>query len=224
MPDETMTPSETNGAPNGAANGAHAVSAESAEKLNGTPPPQEDRRSARQKKRDLRAAAAQTRVQTSMAGVSAKSLPTKEVPTKEVPSAVTEEPAILTPPSEETTGITPDAPVPATAAPPAEEPEIAATPLEEPAVPQEVIAALRLRVKVWTDRQTGKRYLMPTADWRDVVNGQPVSDVMQADAMRDDDTKRVTLTAREWNALPFFYFREDGPAPRAPARPVDVIR
>ncbi len=83
---------------------------------------------------------------------------------------------------------------------------------------------LRLRLKIWTDPRTNKRYLMPTAFMRDVVNGQPVSDAMYAYAMRDDDTKLVTLTAGEWNTLPFFYFQEDGPAPRPPARPVDVIR
>jgi hypothetical protein len=82
---------------------------------------------------------------------------------------------------------------------------------------------LRLRVKVWTDHWTGKRYLMPSAFMRDVVNGRPVSDVMVAYAMRDDDTRIVTMRAHEWNTLPFFYFTEDGPAPRATARPIDVI-
>lgn len=82
---------------------------------------------------------------------------------------------------------------------------------------------LRLRMKVWTDRATGKRYLMPSAFMRDVVRGQPVTDVMYAYAMSDDDTKVVTLTAHEWNALPFFYFKEDGSAPRATSRPVDVV-
>jgi len=82
---------------------------------------------------------------------------------------------------------------------------------------------LRLRVKVWTDRATTKRYLMPSALMRDVENGRPVSDVMCAYAMCDDDTKLVTLTASEWNTLPFFYFKEDGSAPRATARPIDVI-
>ena len=84
-------------------------------------------------------------------------------------------------------------------------------------------ANLRLRIKVWTDPTTTKRYLMPSAFMRNVLNGQPISDVMYAYAMRDDDTKLVTLTAGEWNALPFFYFQEDGPAPRATTRPVDVI-
>lgn len=82
---------------------------------------------------------------------------------------------------------------------------------------------LRLRAKVWTDPETTKRYLMPAAFMRDVVNGKPVSDIMCAYAMRDDDTKLVTLTTDEWNTLPFFYFQEDGPAPRATARPVDVV-
>lgn len=97
---------------------------------------------------------------------------------------------------------------------------------EEAPPPQAAVAAeaLRLRMKIWTDPATSKRYLMPTAFMRDVRNGQPISDVMYAYAMRDDDTKVVTLTAREWNSLPFFYFEEDGPAPRATTRPVDVIR
>lgn len=83
---------------------------------------------------------------------------------------------------------------------------------------------LRLRMKVWTDPATARRYLMPAAFMRDVLMGQPVSDVMRAYAMSDEDTKLITLTAAEWNALPFFFFREDGPAPRREmARPADVI-
>jgi hypothetical protein len=78
-------------------------------------------------------------------------------------------------------------------------------------------------MKIWTHPQTTKRYLMPTAYMRDVVKGQPVSDVMVAYAMREDDTMVVTLTAAQWNTLPFFYMQEDGPAPRATARPIDVI-
>lgn len=84
-------------------------------------------------------------------------------------------------------------------------------------------SGLRLRMKIWTDRTTGKRYLMPTAFMRDVVNGQPVTDVMYAYAMSDEDTKIVTLTAGEWNTLPFFYFQEDGSAPRATSRPADKV-
>lgn len=75
------------------------------------------------------------------------------------------------------------------------------------------VESIRLRMKVWTDHRTSKRYLMPSAFMRDVVNGQPVTDVMYAYAMRGDDTQRVTLTAGEWQALPFVYVQEDGPAP-----------
>lgn len=85
-------------------------------------------------------------------------------------------------------------------------------------------ASLRLRMKVWTDPVTGKRYLMPTARMRDVVNGVVTTDLMIAYAMSDDDTKLVTLRAGEWNTLPFFYFQEDGPAPRLAPRPIDVVR
>jgi hypothetical protein len=111
--------------------------------------------------------------------------------------------------------IDPQPPINAPAAMAIEEP--VAAPIEEP------VESLRLRMKVWTDHQTAKRYLMPSAFMRDVVNGQPMTDVMYAYAMRDDDTKLVTLTANEWNALPFFYVQEDGPAPRATTRPVDEV-
>lgn len=82
---------------------------------------------------------------------------------------------------------------------------------------------LRLRSKIWTDPTTSKRYLIPAAFMRDVVDGRPVSDVMLAYVMRDDDTRLITLTTDEWNALPFYFFQEDGPAPRMSARPVDVV-
>jgi hypothetical protein len=100
------------------------------------------------------------------------------------------------------------------------------TPSEAPQ-PTPAISAnpsgLRLRMKIWTDPTTSKRYLMPSAFMRDVVNGQPVTDVMYAYAMSDDHTMMVTLTAREWNSLPFFYFQEDGWAPRASERPLDMV-
>lgn len=82
---------------------------------------------------------------------------------------------------------------------------------------------LRLRMKVWTDPSTLKRYLMPTAFMRDLVHGQPFTDVMYAYALSDDDTKLIILTADEWNTLPFFYFQEDGYAPRAAARPTNSL-
>jgi len=82
---------------------------------------------------------------------------------------------------------------------------------------------VRLRMKIWTDPTTTHRYLMPTAFFRDVANGKPASAVICAYAMRDDDTRLVDLTVDEWNALPFFYFEEDGPAPRATPRSPDVV-
>jgi hypothetical protein len=60
---------------------------------------------------------------------------------------------------------------------------------------------------------------MPTAVIADLASG-----TMTAYAMTDDDTKVLKLTPVEWNALPFFYFQEDGPAPRATARTPDAVR
>jgi hypothetical protein len=88
-----------------------------------------------------------------------------------------------------------------------------------PATENLAVELLRVRVKVWTDPATGKRYLMPTAIMHD-----PKSGLLTAYAMTDADTKVVKLTPVEWNALPFHYFKEDGDAPRASARPVDVLR
>ena len=82
---------------------------------------------------------------------------------------------------------------------------------------------LRLRMKVWTDDSTSKRYLVSLAFMRDVVDGRPVSDVMCAYAMRDDDTKLITLRGHEYDELPYFYFKEDGAAPRATPRELDVV-
>lgn len=74
---------------------------------------------------------------------------------------------------------------------------------------------LQLCMKVWTDPQTHKRYLLPTAFMRDVVRGQPVSDAMYAYGYATQGAPRlIELTAAEWNQLPFFYFQEVGWAPR----------
>lgn len=89
--------------------------------------------------------------------------------------------------------------------------------------PAPVEGPLRLRMKIWTDPTTGTRYLMTSAFMRDIVDGRPVSDVMYAYAMRDDDIKQVTLRAAEWNTMPFYYFQEDGPAPRMNRRPVNPV-
>lgn len=100
------------------------------------------------------------------------------------------------------------------------EPSAATTAAPNNATQEDLPAeSLRVRVKIWTDPATGRRYLMPTAIMHDARSG-----ILTAYAMTDEDTKTVKLTAVEWNALPFFYFQEDGPAPRASARPPDAIR
>ncbi len=70
---------------------------------------------------------------------------------------------------------------------------------------------LRLRMKVWTDPKTQKRYLMPAA-FVNPRRGGDTSDTlwMKAYAMSDEDTKVVDITAYEWDRLPFYYFKEDG--------------
>ena len=102
---------------------------------------------------------------------------------------------------------------------PDKEPVAAAVPPASPSAVVQPAEGLRLRMKVWTDRVTGKRYLMPSA-----VMSDPRTGFMTAYAMSDAETKMIRLTPPEWNALPFFYFKEDGPAPRASARPPDGIR
>jgi hypothetical protein len=78
---------------------------------------------------------------------------------------------------------------------------------------------MRLRLKVWTDKATGKRYLMPVA-----LMKSRDSDVMRAYAMSEEETKFVELSTDEWNTLPFFYFKEDGEAPRHTTRAPDEIK
>lgn len=48
-----------------------------------------------------------------------------------------------------------------------------------------------------------------------------VTGVMRAFAMRDDETIPIVLTCDQWNALPYRYFEDAGPAPK-PAEVVDV--
>lgn len=104
-------------------------------------------------------------------------------------------------------------PAPVATAEPVALPEAVAVPVAMPVSPP--VESLRVRMKIWTHPQTARRYLMTSSRWRDLDrSGQPVTDVMLAYAMREDDTMTVSLTATQWNALPFFYMQEDGPAPR----------
>ncbi len=116
-------------------------------------------------------------------------------------------------PSSTPNGTSSDSPPPPAATTPSDSPPPAAATSAQPS------RGLRLRMKVWTDPATGRRYLASTA-----ILSDPRSGTMTAYAMSDESTKVILLTPAEWNALPFFYFREDGPAPRGPAQPPDVLR
>ena len=84
---------------------------------------------------------------------------------------------------------------------------------------------MRLRMKVWTDPDTGKRFLMPAAflvrEFK-LLRGRPI---MKAYAMNDEETKVIVMTDLDWDALPFFYFKEDGECTieERPKRPPDLI-
>ncbi len=70
---------------------------------------------------------------------------------------------------------------------------------------------LRLKMKVYTDPETQKRYLAAAAAFH--PDGYLVTTVMS-----DDHTKVVRLLPDQWNALPYFYFKEDGAAERPKAK------
>lgn len=66
---------------------------------------------------------------------------------------------------------------------------------------------LRLRMKLYTDDK-GRKFLA-AAGMCDSSTG-----TVYASLMNDQETRNVRFTLDGWNALPFFYFKEDGPAPR----------
>jgi hypothetical protein len=63
---------------------------------------------------------------------------------------------------------------------------------------------LRLKMKVYTNPETGRRYLAAT--------GVVERGFVYATVMSDKETKGAALSIDEWNDLPYFYFKEDGPA------------
>ncbi len=65
---------------------------------------------------------------------------------------------------------------------------------------------LRVRMKVWTQPQTNKQFLVAVG-FPDSKTGR-----VFAYALRDDGTESLTLTIEEWNALPWRYFIDDGAA------------
>ena len=190
------------------AQAGHATAATSSKK--------KDKKRDRKKARDAqRAAASDTAANTvPVADTATETVVTETVVTETVVSATPAEPPKSGAESPTAVPVAPPQP----ASPTTSELPAAGAP---PIATQE--GGLRLRMKVWTDPETLKRYLMTTAFMRDMVNGRPVSDVMRAYAMSEEDTRVITLRVAEWNTLPFFYFQEDGPAPRASRRPVDRL-
>lgn len=136
--------------------------------------------------------------------------PQDVVPAQE--TALQEEPAPAVP-APETVPVPEAAPAMAPSVPPPVAPQIDPVPLAPPPATGPTSTS-KVRMKVWTDPSTRQRYLMPTGFMRDVVNGQPVTDIMYAYAYALDGgtPMRVELSALEWNTLPFFYFTEVGPA------------
>lgn len=67
----------------------------------------------------------------------------------------------------------------------------------------------RLRCKVYTDPKDGTRWLVP------MVMYDPKTDRAAAMAMRDGgETRTLRFTVDEYNALPFHWFEDQGPAER----------
>lgn len=215
-------------APNGhASNGVTAHDARDAQPSSATPSVKKRKK----KKPAVKAGAASTPQNTQAA---AQAEPSLEADGGEDPASALPADPPTDPPADAPTAAAsaefaePSAPQEPPQEPLSTDPSPADTAPSADAAPAETISGpavdmLRLRMKVWTDPATGKRFLMPSAFMRDVVNGQPVSDVMYAYAMSDEETKLVLLRAHEWNTLPFYYFHEDGEAPRASSRPIDVV-
>lgn len=80
---------------------------------------------------------------------------------------------------------------------------------------------MRVKMKVWTDPTslTKRRFIVPAAFMK-----HKGSAIMRAYAMCDEETKLIELTQEEWNTLPFFYFKEDGEAPRHTTRVPDELK
>lgn len=89
--------------------------------------------------------------------------------------------------------------------PPIADPPPATTPPAAAPAPAPSPAGLRLRLKVWTDPAKGTRYLVPCA-----FLTNPDQGVMSAYAIGTEEGRTIYLTPPEWNALPFFYFKEEG--------------
>ena len=67
---------------------------------------------------------------------------------------------------------------------------------------------MRLRMKVWTKPGTNVLYMVAGGYLDKLFN------TMVAYAMRDEETIQIRLSVDEYNALPYHFFKEDGPAPK----------
>lgn len=71
---------------------------------------------------------------------------------------------------------------------------------------------MRLRVKVWTDPESGKRFLAAGGVFA------PAKDQVLFFAMSDEETKHVKVDSQSWNDLPYFWFEEDGESEKPPEK------
>lgn len=71
---------------------------------------------------------------------------------------------------------------------------------------------MRLRMKVFADASTGKKYVVSIALL------DPKTETVRAYLMSDEETRFVALSIDDYNAIPYSFFDEDGPAPPASAR------
>ncbi len=76
---------------------------------------------------------------------------------------------------------------------------------------------MRLRVKVFTAPATGKRYLVSIAMFN------PEREELHVYFMSDEETLFRSLPIDDYNALPYFFFKEDGPAPRPEMRVAEPL-
>lgn len=77
---------------------------------------------------------------------------------------------------------------------------------------------MRLRMKVFTDETTGNRYLVSMA----IAN--LAEETVHVYFMSDEETIFRSLSIDDYNALPYFFFKEDGPAPKPVMRVADELR
>jgi len=76
---------------------------------------------------------------------------------------------------------------------------------------------VRLRAKVFTNETTGQRYLVSMAMFN------PERETVHVYFMSDEETLFQIMSVEDYNALPYFFFKEDGPAPKPEMRVADVL-